>query len=159
MSKNNKILPYVIFGLPLLVGGFFLYKYIKSKKTNNGDNNVNEPNTSNTPIQQGVGTTYTPTASLPFKKGTSGEYVKIIQRKLNINDDGKFGNITKSKVVEFQRNAKVTPKLEPDGIVGAKTWKALFGADFPNQFESSASNYIKVGSTLVVPKYSANQWD
>jgi hypothetical protein len=129
MSKKNKILPYVIFGVPLLVGGFFLYKYIKSKKTNNGD--VNEPNTPNipNPTTTGSGTTKpTEYNKLPFKKGMRDSYYIVnIQRKLGISDDGIFGSKTDASVRAFQKSKG----LVSDGIVGAKTWKALFGIDFP----------------------------
>jgi peptidoglycan hydrolase-like protein with peptidoglycan-binding domain len=156
MAKN-KVLPYVIFGVPLLVGIYFVYKALTKPK---GDSKQDDVTPTPTPTSGGAtssGTTYTPTQSLPFKKGSSGDYVKMIQRKLNINDDGKFGSITQSKVISFQKNA--TPKLTPDGIVGSKTWRAMFGAEFPNEFKASASNYTQVNSNLIVPKFGANQFE
>jgi peptidoglycan hydrolase-like protein with peptidoglycan-binding domain len=159
MAKN-KVLPYVIFGVPLLVGIYFVYKALtKPTDKDKKDTPPIDPTTPTPTPNSGGGTTYTPTSSLPFKKGSSGDYVKMIQRKLNITDDGKFGNITKSKVIEFQNNAKVTPKLTPDGIVGSKTWKAMFGAEFPNEFKASASNYTQSGSSLIVPKFGANEFN
>lgn len=158
MAQKNKFLPYVIFGVPLLVGIYFVYKAI-SKPTKKDKNNTPpiEPTTPTpTPTPNGGGgTTYTQRNALPFKKGSSGDYVKMIQRKLSINDDGKFGSITQSKVIAFQKSANLTP----DGVVGAKTWKAMFGAEFPNEFKASSSNYTQVGGSLIVPKYGANQWD
>lgn len=56
-----------------------------------------------------------------IKIGSQGEEVKILQRILNIVADGVFGESTKDSVIEFQINYG----LNPDGIVGPKTWKIL----------------------------------
>jgi len=159
---NKKVLPYIIFGVPLLVGIYFVYKALK--KPSDKDKNDTPPIDPTTPTptptpNSGSGIKYTQRDSLPFKKGSSGDYVKMIQRKLSITDDGKFGSNTQSKVIEFQNNAKVTPKLTPDGIVGSKTWRAMFGAEFPNEFKASASNYTQSGSSLIVPKFGANDFN
>jgi hypothetical protein len=47
MKKGNKFLPYLIFGVPLLIGGFFLYKYVKSKKGGGSDKRVVDDNNNN----------------------------------------------------------------------------------------------------------------
>lgn len=56
-----------------------------------------------------------------LKKGSRGEEVKTLQRKLNLYPDGIFGKLTEEAVKEFQKAHKLTA----DGIVGAKTWAAL----------------------------------
>ena len=56
-----------------------------------------------------------------IKFGSSGEYVKIAQRKLGVHVDGKFGKITESAVIDFQR----VHGLAADGIVGPLTWTEL----------------------------------
>jgi N-acetylmuramoyl-L-alanine amidase len=48
--------------------------------------------------------------------------VEMIQLKLDIKADGYFGNQTLQAVQSFQR----LHDLQPDGIVGPMTWKALF---------------------------------
>jgi peptidoglycan hydrolase-like protein with peptidoglycan-binding domain len=48
--------------------------------------------------------------------------VRMLQQKLGIEADGRFGPATKAAVQKFQRAAG----LDPDGIVGPKTWTALF---------------------------------
>ena len=48
--------------------------------------------------------------------------VRILQNKLGIPADGQFGGGTEAAVVIFQRKVGLTP----DGIVGPKTWTALF---------------------------------
>jgi peptidoglycan hydrolase-like protein with peptidoglycan-binding domain len=133
MAKN-KYLPYVIFGLPILIGGFFLYKYVKSKKTTTETpENEEQPNT-----QTGTTTStpsYTQQDKLPFKKGSMGGYVRAIQRVLGITQDGKFGKQTEASVKAYQKKLG----LVADGIVGAKTWNSLFGADFPNEVKKTQS--------------------
>lgn len=54
-------------------------------------------------------------------KGSCGEYVKKLQRALNLVEDGKFGSLTEEAVKAFQK----ANGLKPDGIVGAKTWEKL----------------------------------
>lgn len=56
-----------------------------------------------------------------IKYGSTGEYVKIAQRKLGVYVDGKFGNNTKNAVINFQKSHG----LDADGIVGKMTWTEL----------------------------------
>lgn len=56
-----------------------------------------------------------------IKKGSRGDDVATLQRKLNLIADGIFGPITDEAVRDFQRNHN----LIVDGIVGPKTWAAL----------------------------------
>lgn len=53
--------------------------------------------------------------------GSTGEYVRILQRRLGIKDDGIFGAQTKKSVIEYQKNHS----LDPDGIAGPLTWTEL----------------------------------
>lgn len=53
--------------------------------------------------------------------GSTGDYVKIAQRKLGVYVDGKFGNNTRNAVIAFQDNKN----LVADGIVGKLTWTEL----------------------------------
>lgn len=78
-----------------------------------------------------------------LRKGSKGEEVKILQNRLiklgyelpKYGADGDFGNETYAAVKEFQSehldsNRK---KLTVDGIVGKKTWEALFAANVPEE--------------------------
>ena len=66
-----------------------------------------------------------------LRKGDSGDNVKELQERLNDLGfdcgaaDGKFGTKTKNAVVAFQTEMN----LDPDGIVGRKTWKAIDEAE------------------------------
>ena len=46
---------------------------------------------------------------------------KIVQEKVGVTQDGKFGNNTKNAVVKFQKDNG----LNPDGCVGVNTWKKI----------------------------------
>lgn len=69
-----------------------------------------------------------------LKKGSKGEYVKILQRLLLSKGydpkgiDGDFGNNTLTAVKNFQKNNTDTngKKLVVDGCVGQKTWGSLY---------------------------------
>lgn len=67
--------------------------------------------------------------ALPLLKRGAGikpkppdENVRLLQQKLGIAADGQFGAGTETAVRTFQRRNGLTP----DGIVGPKTWVALF---------------------------------
>lgn len=58
---------------------------------------------------------------ITLKKGSRGEEVKLLQRKLNLIVDGIFGSITDEAVRQFQKEEN----LKVDGIVGSETWSKL----------------------------------
>ena len=59
----------------------------------------------------------------PVKLGSKGVTVEIVQGRLGLVTDGKFGPRTDDAVRAFQRSRG----LVADGIVGPVTWAALFG--------------------------------
>ncbi|MFO0549045.1 MAG: peptidoglycan-binding domain-containing protein [Polyangiaceae bacterium] len=64
----------------------------------------------------------------PVERGARGPIVTRIQSRLvalgwHLDADGVFGEITDNKVRAFQRRRQLTA----DGIVGPRTWRALFG--------------------------------
>ena len=69
----------------------------------------------------------TTTIKPTLRKGSEGDLVRELQERLIAlgydcgKPDGKFGTKTKNAVVRFQTDAG----LDPDGVVGQKTWKAL----------------------------------
>ncbi len=64
-----------------------------------------------------------------LKIGSTGMLVEALQRTLNarmtpspdLGVDGDFGSMTEGAVVDFQK----AKRIEPNGIVGPETWKAL----------------------------------
>jgi peptidoglycan hydrolase-like protein with peptidoglycan-binding domain len=64
------------------------------------------------------------TGNLPratLRRGSTGDLVKVAQRKLQLNEDGIFGAKTEAAIRVFQREKGAVP----DGIVGPVTWKLL----------------------------------
>jgi N-acetylmuramoyl-L-alanine amidase len=57
-----------------------------------------------------------------IKRGTKGNYVKMVQKRVGVKDDGIFGPKTEAAVKAFQRKNG----LQQDGIVGQKTWVKMF---------------------------------
>jgi hypothetical protein len=56
-----------------------------------------------------------------LRRGSKGDLVKDVQRKLGLPADGIFGGGTEAAVRAFQRERAIVP----DGIIGPKTWAAL----------------------------------
>ena len=56
-----------------------------------------------------------------IKKGSRGDDVRTLQKKLGIAVDGIFGTKTEDAVKAYQKNHGLTP----DGIVGPHTWECL----------------------------------
>lgn len=56
-----------------------------------------------------------------LRRGSSGELVKDVQRKIGVTASGTFDAATEAAVRQFQRNRG----LVPDGIVGPRTWATL----------------------------------
>lgn len=124
------------------VGGLGLYDYAASDKegfvhvdtrTSNIAQWVQTKSTAPTGyrVVQSITADYlgegTSTATRTLKFGLSGEDVRELQRKLAAlgyalgTIDGIFGSKTKAAVIAYQASRG----LDPDGIVGAKTWAAL----------------------------------
>lgn len=59
-----------------------------------------------------------------LRRGSKGNDVRVVQRRLGITDDGDFGPATERAVRAFQSRKG----LATDGVVGPNTWAALFGS-------------------------------
>jgi peptidoglycan hydrolase-like protein with peptidoglycan-binding domain len=57
-----------------------------------------------------------------LRRGASGDLVKYVQARVGAAMDGIFGGWTEAAVRRFQQ----TRNMVPDGIVGPKTWAALY---------------------------------
>lgn len=68
-----------------------------------------------------------PYPGAPLRQGSQGQYVRILQQRLKergkpLAVDGFFGPHTHQLILVFQQEKH----LKPDGIVGPKTWVALW---------------------------------
>ena len=58
------------------------------------------------------------------RRGSTGDYVRIVQKAVGAYADGIFGTVTEAKVKALQRQNK----LNEDGICGPKTWTVILGS-------------------------------
>lgn len=82
----------------------------------------------NTPIETRLNAPTAPApqtqfSGKPLKRGSTGERVKILQQKLGLVTDGRFGPNTQIAVEQFQ----IDNGLTVDGVVGPVTWGKLLG--------------------------------
>jgi hypothetical protein len=59
----------------------------------------------------------------PLRQGSQGDAVKLVQAVVGATPDGDFGPATDRRVRAWQKQRG----LVVDGVVGAVTWKAMFG--------------------------------
>ena len=59
----------------------------------------------------------------PLRLGSQGEAVKLVQAVVGAKPDGDYGSATQRRVREWQSGHG----LLADGVVGAVTWKKMFG--------------------------------
>lgn len=90
-----------------------------------------------TSTSTGTATTYVEMDELPLKKGHKDGFLKLVsklQERLKVKVDGYFGATTEESVKMWQERhdengnaVSIGKGLTADGVVGEKTWKALFG--------------------------------
>ena len=94
-----------------------------------------------------------------LRKGSSGEYVTLLQTKLimlgyslgSYGADGKFGAKTLEAVKKFQSDSGLTA----DGVVGAKTWEALDGTNVSEELYTVRIPHLhKTDANELAAKYS-----
>lgn len=64
-----------------------------------------------------------PVALRTLRVGSTGPDVQLLQARLGVDADGKFGPGTRAAVMAYQRSHG----LQVDGIVGRNTWASLMG--------------------------------
>lgn len=121
----NKALKWTLIALPLLVGGFIVYK--KLRKDTKGDEQPKEtPTPKETPKEQPKETTTTSSnVGFPIKKGSKGAKVKELQNLLLRKDpkalprfgaDGDFGSETEGALKRLFNKTSVENQAEFDAI-------------------------------------------
>ena len=112
VCKNGSPLEVAMTAEAMGMGGIGLYSSFTHIDTRDGKSRWDQ----RSGRQVGVSTFFK-----TIRFGSTGEYVKIAQRKLGVYVDGKFGNNTKNAVIAFQKSHG----LDADGIVGKMTWTEL----------------------------------
>ena len=100
------------------------------------------------------------TQTLPtLRKGSKGEYVTLLQTKLiqlgyslpRYGADGDFGAETEAAVKAFQK----ANGLEPDGIVGSKTWETLTSGEL-TFYTVTVRHVAKNVANEIIRQYGGN---
>ena len=90
-----------------------------------------------------------------LRPGSTGKYVFALETILGtMNINGIYGDNEVSHVKTYQASAK----LDQDGIVGAKTWRMLFGIDTVGS-QTTASNVITTNGTKTKQPVNYKQYD
>lgn len=89
----------------------------------------------------------TPAEAWALKLHDAGDEVVAVQEQLrnlgyDLDADGQFGVATEDTIKLFQESVG----LQPDGVLGESTYKALFGRDMPEVSRGHKSSY---GNTIV----------
>jgi len=132
MSKGNKILPYIIFGVPALIAVYLIYKSIKGKKGQDAPatapNNSSNSSDSQTENTSGGGVKPSVTKYFPLKKGSKGGKVTELQTALislgkdlgATGADGDFGSKTEAALKSVTSKISVDSQQELDNIKAMK---------------------------------------
>ena len=99
-----------------------------------------------------------PTTKPTLRKGDSGTYVTLLQTELiqrgydcgKAGADGKFGSGTLAAVKSFQSDNG----LEPDGVVGSKTWTALDSSEPVRRYRVTISGLTLTSAEALRSQYS-----
>ena len=107
-------------------------------------------------IPKGLGGDIKPT----IRKGDKGSYVQLAQTLLmqkgydlgKWGADGSFGQATEAAVKAFQGDYG----LQPDGVVGPKTWEALTGQTVSRLYTVQIPHLTKYKAEALVQQYSGS---
>jgi len=128
MADTKKILPYVIFGVPIAIGLYFVYKAIKNKfgKGQDAPNDYNPNNNGNVDTNPNGGSTPSVTKLFPLRKGSKGGKVIELQNAILLYDstllgkygaDGDFGTITQNALQTILGKTSADSQDDIDAIV------------------------------------------
>jgi len=137
MAQKNKILPYVLFGIPLLIGGYFVFKALKKAKqdgTSNADavkkgasdavGAVKSAVTGATGTAVGVATgAASKNDKFPLQKGSKGALVKNIQTILGVTPDSDFGAKTEAALVKAIGQKVISSPFDISGYAATKSYE------------------------------------
>lgn len=125
MINLKKISPIIIFGVPILIGGYFIYKSLKKPKKDEGGNS--NGNQGNSEVEKNPKGGVTPAVAklFPLKKGSKGSKVGELQEAILIFDktlyplevDRDFGKLTEDAVKGILGKKTVDSQDDIDKII------------------------------------------
>jgi hypothetical protein len=133
MAQKNKLMPYIIFGVPLAIGLYFIIKSLKNKKGQDAPNDLpNDSNSSVDPTNNG-GATPTVAKYFPMKRGSKGAKVEELQNAILSYDatllpkygaDKDFGAETESAVKKLLGKTTIDSQEDINAILNLKKTQA-----------------------------------
>ena len=128
MAQKNKVLPYIIFGVPIAIGLYFVYKAIKNKfgKGQDAPNNYNPIQNSEVETTHQGGVTPKVAKLFPLRKGSKGGKVIELQNAILLYDntllgkygaDGDFGTITENALKTILGKTSADSQEDIDNVI------------------------------------------
>jgi hypothetical protein len=139
MAQKNKILPYIIFGVPIAIGLYFVYKAIRKSlaKGKDAPDNYNPQENSQVESNSKGGITPSVKKLFPLRKGSKGGKVIELQNAILQYDntllgkygaDGDFGSITEKALQTILGKTSADSQDDIDAII-SKTSKKKSDAE------------------------------
>jgi len=160
MAQKNKALPYIIFGVPLAIGIYFILKSLKNKKGQDAPSTLpSDANSDVEPTTKGGGTSAI-TKYFPLKRGSKGAKVEELQNAILSYDatllpkfgaDKDFGAETESAVKKLLNKTTIDSQEDINKILGLKVTQANQQA-----LANVNTDRFNLGSKLSTMKFKNN---
>ena len=135
MANKNKVLPYVLFGIPIGIGVYLLIKSIKEKAKVSGQTPPEQVKETAKVVLNTVKKVVLPIIkkdNFPLKKGSYGDNVKKLQTALMqynpalpmLWNDSDFGTKTETELLKVTKQKTVDSQNELDAIIRGGQSKA-----------------------------------
>tara|TARA_R110000868_G_scaffold101361_4_gene279094 strand:+ start:7164 stop:7886 length:723 start_codon:yes stop_codon:yes gene_type:complete len=165
MADTKKILPYVVFGVPIAIGLYFVYKAVKNKFGKGQDAPPNYDTNNNGNVETKPNGTVTPSVAklFPLKKGSKGGKVIELQNAILLYDstllgkygaDGDFGTITANALQTILGKTSADSQDDIDAIVKKANEKKKNQAT-QVQVDNTNNNRTVLGDKLIA-EYNKN---
>ena len=159
MADTKKILPYVVFGVPIAIGLYFVYKVVvnKMRKGQDAPNNYNPNENSNVDPKPNGGSTPSVAKLFPLKKGSKGGKVIELQNAILTYDstllgkygaDGDFGTITSNALQTILGKTSADSQDDIDAIVKKANEKKQNQAT-QVQVDNTNNNRLNLANKLI----------
>jgi hypothetical protein len=146
--KKNTVVTIALVSIPLIVGGFFIFKALKNDPKGKKDVPPIDEN-------KGNGEVKTPAPSdFPLKKGSKNDYVGVLQTLLNTMGeklviDKAFGKLTEAALQRQFNLTQVDSKATLDGLKNRLTQTNVKAKNY--DYGSKLTNAFKGGVNYLVP--------